>query len=148
MAKKNEFEKFCDDLSDYKINKADYVRTQLMSKYKDNLDMLLMIKAEAQEDDYMQFLAIRVAILALIASAFGTISSYAPDTGNILIDSIKNIIYLLLLFYAFTKIGIGDKFSSVRKWRKYVLIVIDDLIEECKKTKEDQTKGNKKKHKK
>lgn len=148
MAKKNEFENFCDDLSDCQINKVDYVRTQLMSKYKDNLDMLLMIKAEAQEDDYMQFLAIRVSILALIASAFGTISSFVPDTGNILIDSIKNIIYLLLMLYTFTKIGMGDKFSSVRKWRKYVLIVIDDLIEECKQTKKDQTKGNKKKHKK
>ena len=104
-----------------------------------------MIKAEAQEDDYMQFLAIRVSILALIASAFGTISSFVPNTGNILIDSIKNIIYLLLMLYTFTKIGIGDKFSSVRKWRKYILIVIDDLIVESKQIEKNRAEDNKEK---
>lgn len=148
MSKKNEFESFCDELSDSQVNKVDYVRNQLRAKYEDNLDMLLMIKAEAQEDDYMQYLTIRVSILALIASFFGAIGNFIPDTGIVLIDSIISTIYLLLMIYAFVKIGIGDKFTLVRKWRKYILVVIDDLILESTQIKKEQTKRNNRKKKK
>lgn len=148
MGKKNEFISFCEELSESDINKVDYVRTQLRAKYKDDLDQLLIIKAEAQENDYMQFLTIRISILALITSIFGVISNLIPKTNVLLIDSGINLIFLSFLIFTFAYIGMGDKFSPAHKWRKYILVVIDDLITECKQTKEDQTKGNKKRHKK
>ncbi len=148
MRKKNEFESFCDELSDGQLNKVDYVRNQLRAKYKNDLNMLLMIKAEANEDDYLQYLSFRVSSLALITSCFGVVGSFAPKTGNVWIDSIISTVYLLLMIYAFEKIGIGDKFTSVRKWRKYILVVIDDLILESKQISDDQMKRYNKKNKK
>lgn len=148
MIKKNEFQSFCEELSECVINKVDYVRTQLRAKYKDNLDQLLAIKAEAQENDYIQFLTIRVSILALVTSIFSVISNLIPKTNVLLIDSGISLIFLSLLIFTFACIGIGDKFISTHKWRKYILVVIDDIIVECKQAKEDQTKGNKKRHKK
>lgn len=145
--KKNEFESFCDELLGGQVNKVDYVRTQLRAKYKGNLDMLLVIKAEAQEDDYMQYMAFKVSILALIISAFDVINNLVPDTGIILINYIINIIYLLLIIYIFVKIGMVDKFTSVRKWRKYVLVVIDELIEESKYKEPEKKKCSDKKDK-
>ena len=140
MSKKNEFEIFCDELVDSQANKIYYVRKQLKEKYKDNTDKYLMIKAEAQEDDYMQYLEKRISILALIFSAISVIISLTPKLGNELIDTVVKLIYLFLIIYALIKIGWKDKFISVRKWRKYILVVIDDLIEESKRsTATDQT---------
>lgn len=132
MNKKNEFENFCDQLSDGEINKIDYVRKQLLDKYGNSTDMYLVIKAEAQEDDYMQYMTMRMSLLAMIISFFANITQFITSTGNQIIDFVFNIIYLLLFICAIYRICIVDKYTSVSKWRKYILAVIDDLIEESK----------------
>lgn len=134
MNKRNEFENFCDELSEGQVNKVDYVRKQLKAKYQNNTDMYLMVKAEAKEDDFMQYSSIRIAMLALIFSFFGVMVNLLPKIDDKVLDSGVKLIYLLFILFITIKIGWKDKFSSVRKWRKYILVVIDDLIEESKRS--------------
>lgn len=134
MNKRNEFENFCDELSEGQVNKVDYVRKQLKAKYQNNTDMYLMVKAEAKEDDFMQYSSIRIAMLALIFSFFGVMVNLLPKIDDKVLDSGVKLIYLLFILFIIIKIGWKDKFPSVRKWRKYILIVIDDLIEESRKS--------------
>lgn len=149
MSKKNEFELFCDELPVTQMNKVDYVRNQLREKYQNNTDKYLMIKAEAQEDDFMQYSSIRISMLALIFSFFGVMVNLLPQIDDKLLDLGVKLIYLLFIIFTTIKIGWRDKFSSVRKWRKYILVIIDDLIEESIHTdstsnKKEKTKGKKK----
>lgn len=134
MYKRNEFENFCDELSEGQVNKVDYVRKQLKAKYQNNTDMYLMVKAEAKEDDFMQYSSIRIAMLALTFSFFGVMVNLLPQIDDKVLDSGVKLIYLLFILFITIKIGWKDKFSSVRKWRKYILVVIDDLIEESKRS--------------
>ena len=56
-----------------------------------------------------------------------------PTTNDILIDSAVRVAYLGVMMYAQIKIGYSNRFDSVRKWRKYVLVVIQDRIRDLEK---------------
>lgn len=140
---KNSFEKMCDKLEENYIfneNEVVYVRKYIKSNVKDDIDMLLKIKAEALEDDYWTFQSNKFALVALIFSAIGTIASLLPDGGNKNILFIAKLIYLLAIIFVTLKIFKPQQFKTVNKWRKYVLIVIDEMLYEqknkCKKRKE------------
>lgn len=133
MSKNNELKNFCNKLCDNQANKVDYVRKKLKEEYKDNTDIYLMIKAEAQEDDGMQNLVFKVSFLALIFTSFDCIRGLLPDMGTIL-NSLINVVLLLAIVYLVIRIVWRDNSDSVYKWRKYILVVIDDLIEESKKS--------------
>lgn len=138
MSKKNTFEKFCEELVEEDIYFAEVARKKLKAKYGNDKEALLTIKAEAQEDDYNVFWAMRLSILALLVSTISVIKDLVPETGVQWLDIFMEVLYFGTLIFLFAKIGLCDKYASVRKWRKYVLVVIDDLI------KESTAKDNKK----
>ena len=100
---------------------------------EDDIDLLLKIQAEAQDDDFWQYNASKVSILAMIFTAIGVIIQLVPTTNDILIDSAVRVAYLGVMMYALIKIGYSNRFDSVRKWRKYVLVVIQDRIRDLEK---------------
>lgn len=141
MRKKSEFETFCDNLTEGQVNKVSYVRSQLQDKYGEELDMLLMIKAEANEMDVMQNVSARVSMLALIFSAIGIMRGFIPDMGIEWVEGAINIFYIFMMMLATVLLIYRNNSGSASKWRKYVLIVIDELIEESKCTEtQDQKK--------
>ncbi len=141
MSKKSEFETFCDNLTEGQVNKVGYVRSQLQDKYGKELDMLLMIKAEANEMDVMQNASARVSMLALIFSAIGVLKGFIPNIEIEWIEAVINIFYIFMMMLATVLLIYRNNSGSVSKWRKYVLIVIDELIEESKGTEtQDQQK--------
>lgn len=155
MAKKNDFEVFCDflEISHNRPNpdnsngdELKYVRVNLENK---STDYLIQIKAEAEEDDIQGYNSNRIALLAFMVSVIFPISELLQ---KILSDMPKEkmfdyyakwgmtfLIFGLLLYIAYCAINIlrnRNQFSSVIKWRKYILAVIDDLIEKSKKNEQ------------
>jgi len=133
ISKKNELKIFCNELSANQANKVDYVRKKLKEKYKNNTDIYLMFKAEAQENDGMQYYVFIVSLLSLLFTSFGFIHELIPNMGtigNMLINMVLLIVIVCLLIWIMRR----DIFDSVYKWRKYILVVIDDLIEESKRS--------------
>lgn len=143
---KNSFEKMCDELEKNYIpnkNEISYVREYIKSNISDDVDMLLKIKAEALEDDYWIYESYKIAIVALVFSAVGTITSLLPNDGieNVLL--VVKFIYLLMIAFVTIKILKPQPLRMVKKWRKYVLIVIDEMVCEQKKKNDKKRKEKK-----
>ena len=141
ISKKNEFEIFCDELVEGQENKVDYVRKKLKEKCQNNTNKYLMFKAEAQEDDYIQFLSILISITSMFFSGFAVLCALFLNSSDNFLDYMLRIVlgvfFILILFLFFKK----DKMRSVGKWRKYILVVIDELIEESKSGKDIYKSG-------
>lgn len=148
MRKKNSFGKLCDKLDvEYTLNENEivYVKRYITQGIGEDVDMLKKIKAEAQESDYMSYASLKVAALAMVISVIGVIKQFVTSTGNDIFDLFINIFYLGAMLFIVVKILLTDTYKSVEKWRKYVLIVIDDRINEIEKENKKKSKMKKKK---
>ena len=141
MAKKekNSFEKICDKLEENYIlgdNQITYIKKYLKSdlKISEDKDMLLKIKAEAEEADYNSFYSLIISMLAMFFSTIGVIAQLLPEMPEIswvisLIRIVYLIIIILFLFLASQKLS-KRKINLIVKWRKYVLVIVNELIED------------------
>lgn len=155
MAKKNEFERFC-DLLENSSNKPNpdnsngdelkYVRVNLENK---STDYLIQIKAEAEQDDIWAHYSNQIGIFTLIITAATLIETIFTNLQDeiegeagifLIVGIVLSVICILYLTFVFGVViweFIKDKrIASVKKWRKYILAVIDDLIEESKKNEQ------------
>lgn len=139
-SKKNSFEILCDKLEENYIvdrNEITYVRKFFTSSLKisEDKDMLFKLKVEAEDSDYYFILSLIVSITAMVFTAIGVIIQLLPQMqGNI--NNIVKIVYLILVIISTLPLIMmfKRKFRSVEKWKKYVLFVIDELIENQSKT--------------
>lgn len=149
---KNDFIRLCNDLKEnykkeyIKENEITYVRKHFESdsKISEDKDVLLKIKAEAEENDYNITLSLIFSMLAMFFAAIGVLIQFLPgktDSGNHIIIIVILITILIILFLAFT---LFYKLDSVKEWRKYVLIVVNQSIEKLDK---QEKKKNKKRNK-
>lgn len=138
MAKKekNSFEKICDKLEENYIlgeNQITYVKKYFKSdlKISEDKDMLLKIKAEAEEADYNNLLSLMFSMLAVCFTAIGVIIQFLPEMPNN-IDLLIRIAYLIaiiILLISALKM-LGGKYTAIKKWRQYVLCALNQLSEE------------------
>lgn len=129
-ANKNSFEKMCDKLAENYVldnNEIEYVRDYINSNVKDDMDLLLKLRAEALEEDFSVYQSNQIDTLAMVISAVGVVFAMLPKMDNI-ISSILRVIYLLSLLFATYKIGVEHRYDTVTKWRKYVLEVLNEEI--------------------
>lgn len=127
---KNSFEKMCDKLDEEytsEENQITFVRKYVAKKIGNDYDLLLKIQAEARDDDYVQYIAIKISIIAMFFTAIGVILQLILDMDTIW-DSILRLLYLALIAGALIWLGLSNKFDSVRKWRMYVLSVLEERI--------------------
>lgn len=148
--KKNSFEKICDQLEENYIleeNQITYTRKYLKSELNvgEDKDMILKIKAEAEDSDYYSFVTTIFSMLAVFFSAMSVIINLSEN------DTILKIIYLIavIIVLILALRMFGGRYNAVNKWRKYVLVVVNQLIEQQSETKFDKKakKFNKKKQK-
>ena len=137
----DDFIRLCNNLEENyskeynKENKITYVRKFLYSaSYIKNKDMLLKIKAEAEENDYNITLSL---IFSMLAMFFSSISVFLGLIhGNIGFNWLFNIICLvaIIIIMIFT-LKTFNRCNSLKKWRKYVLVVVNQMIEKIDKKK-------------
>lgn len=148
-SEKTSFEKICDELEeDYVLNKNEitYVKDYLNSKVTINRDrdMLLKIKAEADDTDYNIVLSFTFSMLAMFFAAISVTAQFSPKL-IVINSSISTIIYLIsTVVMLFLALKLFNRFSTVKRWRKYVLIVVNQMIDNL----DEQVGKRRKKHKK
>lgn len=144
MAKKekNSFEKICDKLEENYIlgeNQITYIKKYLKSdlKISEDKDMLLKIKVEAEEADYNSYYSLIISMLAMFFTTIGVITQLLPEMPEMpevsWVISLFRIVYLIIiiifLFLASQKLS-KRKINHIVKWRKYVLVIVNELIED------------------
>ncbi len=133
---KNSFEELCDKLEieyEHNENEITYVKSFVEKEIGNDIDMLLKVQAEAQADDIWQYDTTRIAILAMFFSAFSVLIDFFPNFDNIWFGLIFDSIYLVIIIYVLIRIGLSRRYNSVRKWRKYVLVVVQEKVDNLKK---------------
>ena len=147
-SEKYSFKKICDKLEENYIegNEITYVKEYLKSELSINKDkdMLLKIKAEAEETDYNIVLSLTFSMLAMFFAAISVLVQLSSELIKY-DNSISAIIYLIsTVVMLFLALKIFNIFGTVKRWRKYVLVVVNQLIEELDKpAKRKRRKHNK-----
>lgn len=148
---RNSFEVLCKTLNENtpqpKENNLNYVR-RILRKYE-NVDDLFQIKVEAEADDIWNYTSNKIAInsffLAAVTLAVTTLTNISDKLKSAEIGelSIMWLIYLMIVGVAAVWSMVKHySFTPVIKWRKYVLAVIDEIIDE----KSNKMVKNKKKY--
>lgn len=128
MKQDKKFESYCEDVAKNSEEKIEYIRSVLWEKSGGNTNILLGIKAEAEDQDIISYFSTVMAVMALIIS-LGTfaheilLSQYKDTMVNIVVCTL--VILAVIMFLEMH----NKSFTNMRKWRKYILVVIDELIE-------------------
>ena len=128
MKQDKKFESYCEDVAKNSEEKIEYIRSVLWEKSGGNTNILLGIKAEAEDQDIISYFSTVMAVMALIIS-LGTfaheilLSKYKDTMVNIVVCTL--VILAVIMFLEMH----NKSFTNMRKWRKYILVVIDELIE-------------------
>lgn len=139
---KNSFEKMCDRLEENFVsneNEIKYVKKHLYP-IKEDKDMLLKLKAEALEDDYIAVMSFAITMLALLVAVITLCVTMLSDIGMPVMWVLFLIYNVPLVFYFVTLYNKMRYFKNVNKWRQYILVCVDEMINE-------QNKKKKKRHK-
>ncbi|WP_270252301.1 hypothetical protein [Clostridium fessum] len=140
MAEKNGFEVLCDNLENDPNkpygNKVEYIKNKLRRK---TLNELIEIKAEAIEDDVWAFSSNEIALssffmsgITLAVTLLIRLSDEELGWAGLLLVALW-IGFLVYIGVNAKKRGCKNrKFDSVKIWRKYILEIIDDIIQEKK----------------
>lgn len=128
MKQDKKFESYCEDVAKNSEEKVEYIRSVLWEKSNGNTNILLGIKAEAEEWDIVSYFSAIMAKLALlIATGSWAYDILSPQYKDI----VENIVVCAVVIFAvkmFLEMH-NKSFTNMRKWRKYILVVIDELIE-------------------
>ena len=126
--KDKKFESYCEDVAKNNEEKIEYIRSVLWEKSGGNTNILLGIKAEAENRDIISYFSTVIAVMALIIS-LGTLAHeilLSPYKDTV----VKIVVCTLVILAVIMFLEMHNKnFTNMRKWRKYILVVIDELIE-------------------
>lgn len=135
--KANSFEKLCDVLEanvafNRNENEITYVRKYLEIglKISEDKDMLLKIKAEAEDSDYDTVSMQVISLLAMFFAAIGIFIQLFPKMSEVGDAMTKLGFFVIIIIVLTPSLKLfGGKYRPVRKWRKYILCVVNQLIE-------------------
>lgn len=147
---KNCFIKLCDKLEDDYFpyeNEITYVRRYFLEELSisKDIDKLLKLKAEGEEMNYESNLSITLSMLALSFSVLSLFNSLNNDLSNI--ETIILSALTILICITITIRVLNDdllKSKHFKKWKKYVLCVVNQLIEEHREEVKSKIKKGKK----
>lgn len=118
----------CDRLEENFVlneNEIKYVKKHLYP-IKEDKDMLLKLKAEALEDDYIAVMSFAITMLALMVAVITLCVTMLSEIG-MPARWVLFLIYSVLLVYYFVTIKNKMRyFKNVNKWRQYILVCIDE----------------------
>ena len=97
--------------------------------------MLLKLKAEAVEDDYIAVMSCAITMLALMVAVITLCVTMLSEIG-MPARWVLFLIYSVLLVYYFVTIKNKMRyFKNVNKWRQYILVCIDEMVNKQNKKK-------------
>lgn len=137
MSKKegNNFEKLCKKIEECQYCRKDGIKCAkhiLINEINGNRLEFLKYKAECNDGDYNVFLSTILGIIAIVISIYAMLLSYIMNFIN-LSDTNQIILYLTLITFLapsfFAIYGLRKVISRnyVKKWRKYISVVLEDI---------------------
>lgn len=152
MPNTDHFKIMCDELDkNYQKSKNEItcVKEYFESeKIFEDYDRLLKIKAEAEERDSNSYYSLVVCVISMFFTGVGCIAQIFNYLYSNLyfIGTVCNIMYivicLIFLCIFYIRFISKRKYESVYKWKKYVLVIVNDYIaSKSKKELEKIDKG-------
>lgn len=130
IKEKTTYKECCNTLDEGCENKIGYVRDTIKKKYGNDLDKLLQIKAEALADDPNNNASLVISVSSCVVSVLTLLYTVVQGSVEGIALFFYGIIILsTMIFWGCVVIRYNKKMGNT--WRKYILVVIDDLIEEC-----------------
>lgn len=146
MRIKNDFKLICNSLNQYKrecnCNPIVCARIFLRSYVKNDLDLLIKIKVEAEEyDNGNIFKNNQISILTWYIATSSLALNIEKEWGNIGMVIIEIQVFFLIL--VFLMILASEKLDKVQRWKKYILVAIDEVEKEIiEKAEVNKSEGN------
>lgn len=132
---KNDFEQMCDRIDNCrcgcKNNVYKCAEKAVRDYVKNDREKMLQLKAQAEGGNFYDYSAMILAMSALVLTAIDNMMSYPGDGSGViglLYCTFKIVIVVGWALFSLHKI---IKYKNVLKWRKYILIAIDETEKEC-----------------
>ena len=142
MRIKNDFQLICNNLNQCKkecyCNPIVCSRAFLRSYVKNDLDLLMKIKVEAEEyDNGNIFKNNKISILMCFIATSSLVLNMEEEMGNTVLVVVEIQVFLAVL--VFLMILASEKLDKIQRWRKYILVAIDEIEKEI--SAEGETEG-------
>ena len=129
MRIKNDFQLICNNLNQCKkecyCNPIVCSRAFLRSYVKNDLDLLMKIKVEAEEyDNGNIFKNNKISILMCFIATSSLVLNMEEEMGNTVLVVVEIQVFLAVL--VFLMILASEKLDKIQRWRKYILVAIDE----------------------
>ena len=144
MRIKNDFQLICNNLNQCKkecyCNPIVCSRAFLRSYVKNDLDLLMKIKVEAEEyDNGNIFKNNQISILMCFIATSSLVLNMEKEMGNTVLVVVEIQVFLAVL--VFLMILASEKLDKIQRWRKYILVAIDEIEKEIRENAERETEG-------
>ena len=144
MRIKNDFQLICNNLNQCKkecyCNPIVCSRAFLRSYVKNDLDLLMKIKVEAEEyDNGNIFKNNKISILMCFIATSSLVLNMEEEMGNTVLVVVEIQVFLAVL--VFLMILASEILDKIQRWRKYILVAIDEIEKEIRETAEGETEG-------
>ena len=144
MRIKNYFQLICNNLNKCKkecyCNPIVCSRAFLRSYVKNDLDLLMKIKVEAEEyDNGNIFKNNKISILMCFIATSSLVLNMEEEMGNTVLVVVEIQVFLAVL--VFLMILASEKLDKIQRWRKYILVAIDEIEKEIRENAEGETEG-------
>ena len=144
MRIKNDFQLICNNLNQCKkecyCNPIVCSRAFLRSYVKNDLDLLMKIKVEAEEyDNGNIFKNNKRSILMCFIATSSLVLNMEEEMGNTVLVVVEIQVFLAVL--VFLMILASEKLDKIQRWRKYILVAIDEIEKEIRENAEGETEG-------
>ena len=145
MRIKNDFQLICNNLNQCKkecyCNPIVCSRAFLRSYVKNDLDLLMKIKVEAEEyDNGNIFKNNKISILMCFIATSSLVLNMEEEMGNTVLVVVEIQVFLAVL--VFLMILASEKLDKIQRWRKYILVAIDEIEKEIRENAEGETEGD------
>ena len=144
MRIKNDFQLICNNLNQCKkecyCNPIVCSRAFLRSYVKNDLDLLMKIKVEAEEyDNGNIFKNNQISILMCFIATSSLVLNMEKEMRNTILVVVEIQVFLAVL--VFLMILASEKLDKIQRWRKYILVAIDEIEKEIRENVEGETEG-------
>lgn len=142
--RKSDFARLCDEIEEKESIEINYIRIareKAQEYIKGDNDKRLQLLAEAEEEEFNSYFSTMISMFSLVTSVLTLILSTVNDFTKISPDAnpalyimvgtgiLKIVILVGIILLGYRTLHFMKKYKNASKWRKYVLIVLQQEMQ-------------------